>query len=110
MSVKIRLSRYGKIHSPVFRIIAVDSRKKRDGAFLENLGTYNPLTGELVQFHEERINDWISKGAQESDTVKRLHKDYLRRKAGAAAPKAIAKKSVEATPAKAASEATEAKA
>jgi small subunit ribosomal protein S16 len=76
MAVRIRLSRIGTKHDPYFRIVAVDSRKKRDGAFLENLGTYNAIKTELVQFHEERINHWISLGAQPSDTVKKLHRMY----------------------------------
>ncbi len=76
MAVTIRLSRIGKIHKPVYRIVAIDSRKKRDGEALDILGTYNPLTGEIVQFHEERINDWISKGALVSDAVKKIQKLY----------------------------------
>ena len=74
MAVKLRLSRLGKKNAPVYRIVAVDSRKKRDGKFIEELGTYNPLTGELVQFHQERITYWISQGAIPSDTVSRLQK------------------------------------
>lgn len=76
MSVKIRLSRIGKKHAPFYRIVAIDSRKKRDGASLEILGTYNPLKGELIQFHNDRINDWISKGAVPTDAVKKLQRVY----------------------------------
>jgi small subunit ribosomal protein S16 len=76
MAVKLRLSRIGKKHVPFFRIIAIDSRKKRDGACLENLGTYDVLNGTFVQFHEERINDWIAKGAEVTDSVKKLHRQY----------------------------------
>ncbi len=76
MAVKLRLSRIGKKHVPFFRIIAIDSRKKRDGACLENLGTYDVLNGKFVQFHEERINDWIAKGAVVTDSVKKLHRIY----------------------------------
>lgn len=76
MAVKIRLSRIGKKNVPFYRIVAVDGRKKRDGAHLENLGTYDPIKGELIQFHDDRIQDWISKGAIPSDTVKRLQKLY----------------------------------
>ncbi len=76
MAVTIRLSRIGKIHSPVYRIVAIDARKKRDGEALDILGTYNPLSGEIVQFHEERINDWIAKGALVTDAVKKIHKLY----------------------------------
>jgi small subunit ribosomal protein S16 len=76
MAVKIRLSRIGKKHVPFFRIIAIDSRKKRDGAYLENLGTYDVLGNKFVQFHEERLNDWVSKGAVLTDSVKKLHRAY----------------------------------
>lgn len=74
MAVKIRLSRVGKIHAPVYRIVAIDSRKKRDGESLDILGTYNPITGELVQFHADRIQEWVSKGAIVSDAVKKLQR------------------------------------
>lgn len=87
MSVKIRLARIGKKKAPFFRIVAVDSRKKRDGEYLENLGTYNPLTGELVQFHVERIQAWLDKGAIPSDTVVKLQKQFARAAKAPAAPK-----------------------
>ena len=74
MAVKIRLSRRGKTHTPMYRVVAIDERKKRDGEALDILGTYNPLTGELVQFHAERIDYWISKGAQVTGAVKKLQK------------------------------------
>lgn len=74
MAVKIRFARIGKKHAPVYRIVAVDSRKKRDGRYLENLGTYNPLTKEIIQFHEDRIAYWISVGAIVADSVQRLIK------------------------------------
>lgn len=81
MAVKLRLSRIGKKNSPIWRIVAIDARKKRDGEFLENLGTYNPITQTLVQFHAERVTDWISKGAVCSETVNKLIK--LHKKASA---------------------------
>ena len=76
MAVKIRLSRVGKKSAPFFRIVAIDSRKKRDGAVLETLGTYDVLKGSFVQFHEERIQDWVSKGAIMTDSVKKLQRTY----------------------------------
>lgn len=93
MAVKIRLSRIGKKHVPFFRIIAIDSRKKRDGAYLENLGTYDVMNNQFVQFHEERINDWVSKGAVVTDSVKKLQREYKQsqastKKATPVAPKA----------------------
>jgi len=74
MAVKIRFTRVGKKHAPIYRIVAIDSRKKRDGEYLENLGTYNPMTKEIVQWHADRIANWVSKGAIITDAVKRLQK------------------------------------
>jgi small subunit ribosomal protein S16 len=74
MAVKIRFTRMGKKHAPIYRIVAIDSRKKRDGEYLENLGTYNPLTKDIVQWHADRVSYWESKGAIMTDAVKRLQK------------------------------------
>ena len=76
MAVKIRLSRIGKTNAPVYRIVAVDSRKKRDGASLEILGTYDPLLGKVINFNQEGINNWVSRGAILSDAVKKIEKLY----------------------------------
>lgn len=76
MAVKIRLARFGKKHAPVYRVVAVDSRKKRDGAYIENLGTYDALAGKLVQFHNERILHWVGQGAIMTDSVKKLQHLY----------------------------------
>ena len=74
MPVKIRLSRIGKKNAPFYRIVAVDSRKKRDGAFLEDLGTYDALKSKLVTYNEPRVKHWISLGAVPTDTVRKLQK------------------------------------
>lgn len=76
MAVKIRLARLGKTHTPVYRIVAIDSRKKRDGEALDILGTFNPLTGEIAQFHSDRIEQWIAKGAVPTEAVVKLQKWY----------------------------------
>lgn len=81
MAVKIRFTRIGKKHAPVYRIVAIDSRKKRDGEYLENLGTYNPLTKDIVQWHGDRIAHWVSQGAIVTDAVKRLQKIKNKQKA-----------------------------
>lgn len=72
MAVKIRMSRVGRKKRPFWRIVAVDSRKKRDGAYLDNLGTYDPIKHVLVQLHTDRIGEWITKGAICSDSVTKL--------------------------------------
>jgi len=71
--VKIRLTRTGKKHAPHYRIIAIQARTKRDGEALEYLGYYNPRTNpSTVELKKDRIEYWISNGAQPTDTVKRL--------------------------------------
>ena len=75
MAVAIRLRQEGAHNRPVFRIVAVDQRKKRDGGFLDLLGTYDPQTEKGgFQVDIEKVNAWIAKGAQPSDTVRSLIK------------------------------------
>ncbi len=71
MAVKLRLTRFGAKKFPFYRIVAVDSREKRDGNYLELLGTYNPLTKpEEVKLNEELIIKWLKNGAIPTDTVR----------------------------------------
>jgi small subunit ribosomal protein S16 len=75
LAVKLRLTRIGSKKNPVYRIVAADSRSPRDGKFLEIVGRYNPQTDpSTIDLDEERIKDWLSKGAQPSQTVQRLLK------------------------------------
>jgi len=75
LAVKLRLTRVGSKKNPVYRIVAADSRSPRDGKFLEIVGRYNPQTDpSTIEVNEERVRDWLSKGAQPSDTVQRLLK------------------------------------
>ena len=74
MAVKIRLSRLGRKNRPYWRVVAVDWRCKRDGMYLENLGTYDPVRHEIVQLHVEKIDEWVAKGAQCTDSVRKLIK------------------------------------
>ena len=75
MAVKLRLTRVGSKKNPIYRIVAADSRSPRDGKFLEIVGRYNPQTEpSTIEFDEERIRHWLSKGAQPSNTVQRLLK------------------------------------
>lgn len=73
--VKIRLRRLGAKKTPFYRIVVADSRYPRDGRFIEEIGTYNPLTNPAaVQINAERAKDWMKKGAQPTDTVRGLLK------------------------------------
>lgn len=73
MSVKIRLKRMGSKKNPFYRIVVADSRSPRDGRFIAQVGTYNPLTEPAqVKLEEEDILGWLNNGAQPSDTVKNI--------------------------------------
>ncbi len=75
--VKIRLTRGGKHKKPFYRIVAADSRMKRDGRFLETIGFYNPVvTPKEFKIDEERLQHWINDGAELSDTVNSLVKKF----------------------------------
>lgn len=74
MAVKIRFSRIGKKNRPYWRIVALDARDKRDGACLDNLGTYDPIKHEVIQLHKDRIQEWVLKGAQCSPAVAKVIK------------------------------------
>ncbi|MDI3542659.1 MAG: small subunit ribosomal protein [Candidatus Atribacteria bacterium] len=75
MAVKLRLSRIGRKHLPYYRIVAIDSRKARDGRPIEILGNYSPIANPpLWSLRKERIDYWISQGAEVSDKVKALLK------------------------------------
>jgi small subunit ribosomal protein S16 len=85
MPVRIRLKRIGTKNTPVFRLVVADGRSPRDGKFLEELGTYNPLKeGVNYTINLERARYWISVGAQPSETVASMIKKAT--KAAAAAP------------------------
>jgi small subunit ribosomal protein S16 len=70
MAVKIRMKRVGTKNTPVFRIVVADGRSPRDGKFIEEIGTYQPLkTGVNFTIDLERVKYWVGNGAQPSDTV-----------------------------------------
>jgi small subunit ribosomal protein S16 len=75
MAVKIRLKRIGAKKNPFYRVVVADSRYPRDGRFIEELGTYNPLADPAeVKIDNEKAAQWIKNGAQPTDTVKALLK------------------------------------
>jgi small subunit ribosomal protein S16 len=102
--VKLRLARLGRKNRPYYRIVAVHSREKRDGRYLENLGWYDPLqkdAAKKLKIEVERYKHWISVGAQPSETLEILlrhvkagvvERKKAARKPRRAAPKAKAKK------------------
>jgi len=77
--VVIRLARGGAKDRPFYNVVVADSRNRRDGRFVERIGFYNPLAAESeegVRLAMDRVNYWLGVGAQPSDTVARLLKDY----------------------------------
>jgi len=71
--LKIRLSRIGRVHKPIFRIVVCEKRQKRDGKTIEILGTYAPKEKEkVINLKKDRIDYWIKMGAQLSETVKKI--------------------------------------
>jgi small subunit ribosomal protein S16 len=76
MAVRIRLTRVGATKQPTYRLVVADSRSARDGRAIDTIGHYNPRTDPIeLKIDEAKARDWLSKGAQPSDTVKRLFKN-----------------------------------
>ena len=98
--VKIRLRRVGAKNRPMYRVVVADARSPRDGAFIEVIGHYNPLTDpETVEIKEEKALKWLGYGAQPTDTVARLlSKSGIMEKFKPSSPKIL--KSAKSKPAK----------
>lgn len=97
MAVRIRLTRVGATKRPAYRVIAIDKRRSRDGRALEILGFYDPLTEPAtVQIDRAKIQEWIGKGAQPSETVVKLMRQ-AEREAAAGAEAAKPKRPTRAT-------------
>ncbi len=75
MAVKIRLRRIGAKKAPAYRIVVADSRSPRDGRFIEQIGSYNPMTDPAeIKIDAEKAQKWLATGAQPTETVKSLLK------------------------------------
>ena len=75
MAVRMRLTRVGSKKNPIYRVIVADSRSPRDGKFIEIVGRYNPQTDpSTIELDEQKVKDWLGKGAQPSNAVSRLLK------------------------------------
>ena len=72
--VTIRMARRGTTHRPFYHIVAADSRSPRDGSYLEQIGVYDPLGDTQLAVDEEKAKKWLSVGAQQSKTVRKLFK------------------------------------
>ena len=75
MAVRMRLTRVGSKKNPIYRVVVADSRSPRDGKFIDIVGRYNPQTDpSLIELDEAKVQDWLGKGAQPSESVRRLLK------------------------------------
>jgi small subunit ribosomal protein S16 len=75
MAVKMRLTRVGSKKNPIYRVVVADSRSPRDGKFIEIVGRYNPQHDpSLIELDEGKVRDWLGKGAQPTESVRRLLK------------------------------------
>jgi small subunit ribosomal protein S16 len=73
MAVRLRLTRIGGRKNPIWRVVVADQRSKRDGRVIETVGHYNAQTDpSTIVLNEDRVRDWLARGAQPSDTVRRL--------------------------------------
>ena len=99
MAVAIRLRREGALNRPYFKVVVTDTRSPRDGKFIEIVGTYDPKkAGQNSTLKLDRIEHWISKGAQPSDTVRSLIKKIKDPEAAAKKAAAAAAKKAAAAP------------
>jgi small subunit ribosomal protein S16 len=90
MALKIRLTKVGSVHQPLYRVVVAEARSRRDGAAVENLGTYRPGDkGNPINVNLERVDYWLSKGALPTNTMHSMIKK-ARRAAGAKAETASA--------------------
>ena len=75
MAVKMRLTRVGSKKNPIYRVVIADSRSPRDGKFIEIVGRYNPQTDpSTIELKEDKVREWLDKGAQPTDSVRKLLK------------------------------------
>jgi len=75
LAVKLRLTRVGSKKNPIYRVVVADSRSPRDGRFIEIVGRYNPQTEpSTIELDEQKVKDWLGKGAQPSGAVQKLLK------------------------------------
>ena len=87
MALKIRLTKVGSVHQPLYRVVVAEARSRRDGDAVENLGTYTPKTkGNPINLKMDRVDYWLSKGALPTDTMHSMIKKARRAAAATAAP------------------------
>jgi len=89
MALKIRLTKVGSVHQPIYRVVIAEARSRRDGAAIENLGTYRPgLKSNPIAIDLARVDYWLSKGATPTDTMHAMIKKARRAAAAQGEPAA----------------------
>ncbi|MCS6876025.1 MAG: 30S ribosomal protein S16 [Aquificaceae bacterium] len=74
MALRIRLSRYGRRHHPIYRVVVADAKAPRDGKVVDVIATYDPVNKRLIEFKEEKLREWLGKGAEITDRAKAILK------------------------------------
>lgn len=74
MALRIRLSRYGRKHHPIYRIVVADARARRDGKVVDVIATYDPVNKKLIEVKEDKLKEWLQKGAELTDRAKAILK------------------------------------
>ncbi|MCX8075722.1 MAG: 30S ribosomal protein S16 [Aquificaceae bacterium] len=74
MALRIRVSRYGRRHHPIYRVVVADAKAPRDGKVVDVIATYDPVNKRLIEFKEEKLREWLGKGAEITDRAKAILK------------------------------------
>ncbi len=75
MALRIRVSRYGRRHHPIYRLVVADAKAPRDGKVVDVIATYDPVNKRLIEVKEERLKEWLQKGAEITDRAKAILKN-----------------------------------
>ncbi len=75
MALRIRVSRYGRRHHPIYRLVVADAKAPRDGKVVDIIATYDPVNKRLIEVKEEKLKDWLQKGAQLTDRAEAILKN-----------------------------------
>ncbi|MEJ7620238.1 MAG: 30S ribosomal protein S16 [Aquificaceae bacterium] len=75
MALRIRVSRYGRRHHPIYRLVVADAKAPRDGKVVDVIATYDPVNKRLIEVKEEKLKEWLQKGAELTDRAKAILKN-----------------------------------
>ncbi len=75
MALRIRVSRYGRKHHPIYRLVVADAKAPRDGKVVDVIATYDPVNKRLIEAKEEKLKEWLQKGAELTDRAKAILKN-----------------------------------